>query len=176
MLKSNLFQSIIVFFVKLGAGFGGYLFFIIASQYLGAEEFGTFSVTFSVCMLIAMFGSCGQQVFLMKQVPNEQALGSKEHELGSYYFSFFITFFFSLISVIIFFIYQIYYNHSILETGLWSGGIFCMVYSISEMTIGALRIQDKSIFAVFTRDLLWRTLSILGILMMSWGLTFKNIN
>jgi len=160
-MKSNLIQSIIAFIVKIGAGFLSYFLFIIAAKYLGSYEFGIFSVSFSIVMLLGILGGAGQQEFLIKNILKSQVHNSKDDELGVYFFSLTTTFIFSLLSGISFVIWKYFSDNDFTFTAILGGALLCFFYGISQTTIGALRTQEKTITAIFTRDFLWRMLTII---------------
>jgi O-antigen/teichoic acid export membrane protein len=162
--KSDFIQSIFAFSVKLGAGIFSYLIFALLAQSMGVEEFGVFSFCFSIIMIIGFSGNYGQQVFLVKQIPVERTKHNKNTELGVYYFSSIITIVASTVGLVCLILLS-YYGLVPLSIGeSLVAGSLCFLFSLSQTTIGILRVHDMTLFGVFTRDLLWRLLSILIIL------------
>lgn len=166
---SNLLQSLLALATKIGAGVGNYLLFVVIAQYTGTKEFGIFSISFSVAMLFGVLGSFGQQVFLVKQVLKEQVDNNKQTELGCYYFSAAICLFFSLLACCIFVYWAYFWGNNIDPLQFIGGGLLCFAFAVSQTTIGALRVQEHTILAIFTRDVLWRFFSILGIIFMAYS-------
>jgi len=105
----------------------------------------------------------------VKQIPKEQASENKALEIGSYYFSMWVVFGCSIISAVCFLVWGYFFNPDLSNIGLWGGASLCFLFALSQVTIGALRVQEKTIFAIFTRDLLWRLLAIILIYGMSFS-------
>jgi O-antigen/teichoic acid export membrane protein len=166
--KSNLIQSVFAFSVKLAAGISSYLIFVLLARIMGVDEFGLFSFCFSIIMIIGFSGNYGQQVFLVKQIPKERSHNNKGRELGAYYFSSFITLIAAIIGFLTFLtlVYLDFIPLSFTEALI--AGVLCFLFSVSQTTIGVLRVQDKTLFGIFTRDLMWRLLSIILVFIFMW--------
>lgn len=166
--SSDVFQSGMAFAVKLGAGLASYSLFAIVSRASGPEEFGIFSIYFSAAMIIGIAGSFGQQVFLVKQVPKARVAADPGLELGVYYFSFVTTLIGAGAGALLFVCLSGLFTVAITTTMLFAGALLCFAFTLSQTTLGALRVQNRTLFAISTRDLLWRILSLVFILGLTW--------
>lgn len=160
MFKSDLVQSALSFMAKIGSGFAAYILFAIVSRNVGPEAFGQFSVLFSLAIMIGIAGSMGLQVFVVREIPKQRVAGNKKNERAVYRFSF-LTLLFALPFILV--VYGLsapwIVDGSTVSTIAIGAGL-AVFYAYSQTTFGMLRIQDATIFAVLTRDLLWRVLAI----------------
>lgn len=159
VVKSNSFQSLLVFGLKSLGGLSGYLLFALVARKSGEEQFGNFSIVFSAAMMAGFAGSFGQQVFLVKEIASAQHRRDAASEMKAYTYSAVSTGFGALTASAVF-----YFTISVLpvksdQVTAVGGAILTFAFAASQTTLGALRIQEKTIIAVATRDLLWRVLA-----------------
>lgn len=158
LASRDIVSSLLVFVLKAAGGLLGYLLFALIARFSGPEEFGKFSVLFSIVMLIGTAGSLGQQVFLVKEIPIAQHKKDTRLEQSAYVFSFFVTLVGGAAAAM-FFIGVAAWLLPQNSLALISGGIFCFTFAVSQTTVGALRIQNRIVYATATRDVLWRILT-----------------
>lgn len=158
--RSDAMQSIIAFGLKGGAGLANYGFFALAARLAGAETFGAFSILFSTAMIISLAGSFGQQTFLLKEVPKARAHSSIEDEIGAYRFAFTSSAIAALVGGIVFIATSLTLPHPVEPSAIGAGALLCILYSMSQVTIAALRIEGRLQLALATRDVLWRVFAI----------------
>lgn len=153
------FQSLLVFALKAAGGLSGYVLFVLIARRTGAEEFGRFSVFFSAAMMAGTAGSLGQQVFLVKEIPHAQNSNDQSVERNTYRFSFIATVVGAASSGLLFVVVVTFVYPDTAVLAVLGGGLLALTYAISQTTLGTLRIQNRVITAVATRDLLWRILA-----------------
>lgn len=160
ILKTDLLQSAISFAIKLGSGIAAYALFAIIARLSSPEEFGRFSILFSIAILVGIMGSLGLQVFMVKEQPKAHEQKDLATEAGLYKFGRLCLMWTAPITALIF-----------TGVALWSvdgmtgplttfGVLLTLLYATSQATIGMLRVQEKTLFAIATRDLLWRVIAI----------------
>lgn len=165
LLNSQLVQSILAVAVKLGTGLASYILFAVTARLTGPTEFGLFSVLFSSAMLIGMVGSFGQQVFLVKEIPKAVASGDNQTERGAYQFSFTMTLVCATISAIVLIITSRVIVEESTLLAIVGGASLCFLFAVSQTTVGALRVLDRTLSGISTRDLLWRVLSVAAVVL-----------
>lgn len=181
MIKNNLLNNTIVssglaFLVKVTAAFSSYLLFAIVARYMTANDFGVFSYFFSAAMLAALVGGFGQQMLIVKEIPAAQVHKDKSLEKGVYYFSFVTTALIALLVSIVLFLTLYYQDKSAASEVVIYCAVLCFLYSFSQSTIGALRVQNRTLLAIATRDLIWRVLVIcLFIAIVSWYVEYNRL-
>ncbi|MEZ8914108.1 lipopolysaccharide biosynthesis protein [Vibrio lentus] len=171
-LSSGLVQSALSVLIKLTSGLLGYMLFVILSNSLDVQSYSQLNVIFSALMVIGMFSSMGQQTFIIKYVTLSREKG--ECKEGSVYiYSMLMSF---LGSALGFFIFAFYCLTSGLSVEwLPLGGVFIFSFSLSQVTIGILRVNNKTLIALITRDLIWRFLTILTIVIISYYINLEAI-
>lgn len=158
--QADIVQATVAVGIRLAGGLAGYALFAVVARVIGPMEFGGFSVLFSVAMLAGTLASFGQQVFLVKEIPRAREQGDDALELGTYIFSAVSTVA-AAFSVSLFLARVLAHDSwqvgrgDIVATALLTG-----VFAVSQTTIGALRVQSATLFAITTRDLVWRLGSI----------------
>lgn len=159
--SANVIQALAAFGIRITSGVVGYALFAVIARLSGPEEFGVFSILFSIVMAAGIVGSFGQQTFLVKEVPRARAQQSLEQERGAYIFATASTLLSAAVAGLFVAIYvtieRVGNGSLILVT---STGILASLYGVSQMTIGALRVQDLTLYAMASRDLLWRVTAI----------------
>lgn len=160
LYSNTIVSSALAFLVKVAAAFSSYLLFAVVARYMSANEFGVFSYFFSAAMLAALVGGFGQQMLIVKEVPASQVHQDKRFEKGTYYFSLLTTVISALLISSILFMALYYQNKDTLSSVVFFCAMLCFLYSFSQSTIGALRVQDHTLIAIVTRDLVWRVLVI----------------
>lgn len=156
LAASSSFQSLLVFALKAVGGLSGYLLFALIARQSGAEEFGMFSVLFSAAMMAGMAGSMGQQVFLVKEVPSAQHIRDPQLEMRTYAFSIVSTVIGSAIAGLGFYLGASYLYPDAAATVAIGGALLSITFAASQTTLGALRIQNRVVLAVASRDVVWR--------------------
>lgn len=164
LMKSQVMESLLAFAIRMSGGVASYALFAVISRTTGPSAFGAFSIAFSLAMTAGLFGSFGQQVFFVKEVPKAAALGQPNIEKGVHVFALSSTFICSIMAAFAVAGIAIYQQPQKpdLELILFSA-LLAFFYAISQTTIGGLRVQDKVLYAMATRDLLWRALAIAAI-------------
>lgn len=160
-LDSPVINSLLAFAIKLLAALSSYVLLAVIARLLSPEDFGVFSFYFSAAMLGALVGCFGQQVFLVKEIPAAQTQGRVDREKGVYRFSLITTIAAGLVTSLVLLL--------VLPRDPAEGGVqvaffsalLCFLYSATQSTMGALRVQNRTLIAIATRDLLWRVLVIL---------------
>lgn len=150
------FQTLLVFALKAVGGVSGYLLFALIARQSGVEEFGMFSVLFSAAMMAGMAGSMGQQVFLVKEVPSAQHAEDPHLEMRTYAFSLVSTVIGSAVAGIGFYLGASYFYPDAAATVAIGGALLAITFAASQTTLGALRIQNRVVLAVASRDVVWR--------------------
>jgi O-antigen/teichoic acid export membrane protein len=151
--ETSLARSVAVFTLKVAAGLASYLLFALIARVAGPTEFGSFSVLFSVAMMIGTAGSMGQQVFLVKEVPNAVAASSLSQV---YSFATIVTITGACLSAVLFLAVAMFGGVEYSAAIASGGALMCVSYACSQTTLGMLRVQDRVVFGTATRDLLWR--------------------
>lgn len=168
LLKSDLFLSMFAFFVKIAAGASSYLLFIFYSREMGAEQFGTFSFVFSVVMIIALVSNFGQQTFIVKEVPKSNNVKSLSREKGIYYFSYIFSIIGGLAGCGVYIGSSVFFLKDINVQEQLYGCLFILLFALSQTTLATLRINNKTMFGIITRDLIWRLLSIITFFILAY--------
>jgi O-antigen/teichoic acid export membrane protein len=163
-LQSDLVQSALAFLVKIGAGVASYLLFVFAARLMGAEQFGVFSALFSIVMLTGIVGGFGQQVFLVKEIPHAEEGSNDGRKRGVYVFSALATLAAAALCAMVFAFIAPHLAQGVTFGVLIAGAVLSFLYSLSQTTIGGLRVQNATITAIATRDFLWRVLVIVAML------------
>jgi len=168
---SQTLQSVLALAIRLAAGGANYLLFATIARLAGPAEFGTFSIVFSGAMLVGFAGSFGQQIFLVKQVPQERTRGSKSHELGAYCFSALVTLALGGLFALAFFSLAPRFITGAGLATLAAGAAFALLFAASQTIIGALRVQNRTLLAIAMRDVFWRLFSVAAIAIAAilWG-------
>lgn len=161
ILKTDLFLSIFAFFIKIAAGGASYLLFVFYSREMGPSEFGVFSLIFSVIMMIALVSNFGQQTFIIKEIPRCTGKDRYSKEKGVYYFSYLSSVIGGVIGSIVFIGYTSFFYDNISITEKIYCCILIILFALSQSTLATLRINNKTMLGVITRDLIWRMLTIL---------------
>jgi O-antigen/teichoic acid export membrane protein len=86
-MKSQLVEAFFAFAIRMSGGVASYALFAVISRTTGSTAFGAFSISFSLAMTAGLFGSFGQQVFFVKEVPKASAMGRPEIEKGIHIFA-----------------------------------------------------------------------------------------
>lgn len=164
-LSKNARESIISLLLKVVAGFLSYVMFIVLAQHLDSEGYGVFGVYFSILMLVSLFSSVGQGTFIIKEV--ELARVKFHASIGDVYcFSFVLWVVGFCVGCLAWYLYLMLNGD--FQVGLFiSGSVFLLAYSASHITFGYLRVEDRALVAIFTRDVLWRFLVVVSILTFS---------
>lgn len=166
LMHSQLMQSVIAFAIRMSGGVAGYALFAVISRTAGGDGFGAFSIAFSLAMTAGLFGSFGQQVFFVKEVPKAAALGQPDVEKGVHVFALISTLVASIAAAVAVAGIAIYQQEGPRDALLIvSSALLSFLYAVSQTTIGGLRVQDKVLYAMATRDLLWRILAMIGIVL-----------
>lgn len=167
--SSSAAQAIAAFAIRMASGIAGYAMFAVIARMSGAQDFGTFSILFSVAMTAGIIGSFGQQIFLVKEVPSARADGSLERERGAFTFSLASTFVMSAIAGVgVMVLVRMAFSAESSPTLIFSAGLLAILYALTQTTIGALRVLDRTLYAMASRDLLWRILAIGGLFVASF--------
>lgn len=176
LTSGSTFQSLLVFAIKAVAGLSGYLLFALIARKSGVEEFGKFSIFFSAAMMAGTAGSLGQQVFLVKEIARAQHADDAQLETAAYAFSFVATLIGSVASGVLFFVLvTVLYPDQAYSVAV-GGGFLAVTYALSQTTLGALRIQNRIVLAVASRDLIWRILTSVVIALLPWLLPALSID
>lgn len=165
-LESQLVQSLLAFAVRLATGLASFVLFAVVARVSGPNEFGTFSIFFSAAMLIGLVGSFGQQVFLVKEIPRARAAGDPATELGAYYFSGLTTVVGAAAGALMLAVCSRFISVDVGMIAVGAGALLCSLFAVSQTTMGVLRVQERTLLAMGTRDLLWRILSLVGIVIL----------
>ena len=160
ILESDLIQSAISFAIKLGSGIAAYVLFAIIARLSSPEEFGRFSILFSIAILLGIMGSLGLQVFMVKEQPKARAQDDLAAEAGLYKFARLSLIWTAPITAAIFTAVALWAAEGMSVSIIAFGILLTLLYAISQATIGMLRVQEKTLFAIATRDLLWRVIAI----------------
>lgn len=163
LVRSKMGQSIIAFSVRIGSGLASYLLFAVAARVCGAASFGQFSILFSAAMMAGTAGSLGQQVFLVKEIPAAEAHNDHARARGAYAFSAVATAVGGLLGALGFAFASRYLGVEVGLGALLGGALLCLLYSISQTTVGALRVQGQTLVAMATRDLGWRVAALVAL-------------
>ncbi|MNZ25841.1 Polysaccharide biosynthesis protein [compost metagenome] len=153
-------QSLMAFGIKIAAGVAGYILFALISRLTDTESFGQFSMIFSLATFLGIFGSYGQQIFILKNIAISRNDQDRQLEKGIYLFSISATLISSLASSLIFIFICIHFLDITNTTQIVSGTALCFMLAITQTTTGYYRINNKTLNAIVTRELLWRLLSI----------------
>ncbi|ORV36386.1 hypothetical protein AWC01_17240 [Mycobacterium doricum] len=157
-----------MFALKAAGGLSGYLLFALIARQSGVEQFGMFSVLFSAAMMAGMAGSMGQQVFLVKEIPKAQHAEDSRLEMRTYAFSFVSTVIGSAIAGIAFYAgATIFYPDAAASVAI-GGALLSITFAVSQTTLGALRIQNRVVLAVASRDVIWRIATAIVIACVPW--------
>ncbi|RIA35355.1 O-antigen/teichoic acid export membrane protein [Hephaestia caeni] len=160
LMRTDALQSVFAFLIKGGAGVANYIFFALAARLAGPSAFGAFSILFSAAMIIGLAGAFGQQTFLLKEIPRTRAQGLQGEEAGAYRFALLSSGIASLLGCFVFAGVSLLLPQRIPAMAIAAGATLCFLYSMSQVTVAAMRVQDRLQLAMGTRDVLWRLLSI----------------
>ncbi len=167
--RGTVWQSALSFGLKIGAGLAAYAFFALLARLLSTEDFGRFSVLFSLALLLGIGGSLGQQVFLVREVPRQREKGAPAAESGVYAFSLRLVLVGAPVAAALFVLLAHWLVPGLSGATLAAGAALVALYAVSQMTFGMLRVQEATLTALFTRDLLWRLLAMpLAALLALW--------
>jgi O-antigen/teichoic acid export membrane protein len=174
IIKSDLVVSLLSLFVKVMSGVASYIMFIVFSNYLTASDYGKFSIIFSVIMLIGFISNAGNQTFIVKELSKFDVFEfddyfSEKHNIIKY--TLMTNLFAVFLGCFFYILVNYFYFHEISTSSYVFGCVLIFLFSFSQTTIGLLRVSGKTIFAVATRDLAWRVLTILVfILIIKFGI------
>ena len=172
-LSKNARESIYALVLKVCAGILSYTMFIVLARFLDDDSYGLFSFYFSLLMMISLFSSMGQGTFVIKQA--EQLRVDAFSELSQVYrFSFNLWLVGGLFGAIAWFCY-LFYTNAFTVSLYFSGLMFLLSYSASHITFGYLRVIDRAILAIATRDVLWRLFLVITFYFFSNMLSVENV-
>lgn len=158
--RSDLVQSLAAVVLRLGAAAANYGLFALAARSVGPDGFGVFSTYFSAAMLAGLLGSFGQQIFLVKEVPRARERGDVQGEFGLYVYALIVTLVAATAAgaavIAILRVFQWEGSSGLLVAGF----VLTWAFAASQTTMGALRIQERTLAAMASRDLAWRLLAI----------------
>lgn len=170
--SSSLLQSAAAFSVRSGAALSSFILFAVISNFTGSFEFGVFSMYFSIVMTLGLVGSFGQQIFLVKEIPRARVDANSAREKGAFLFAFISTSAAAIVSVAAFVLLaEQFFSSGSSPAVVVFGAALVGLYAASQTTMGALRVKDRTIYAMASRDLLWRIVSILLILALPFAST-----
>lgn len=161
--RSDLAQTLLAVGIRLGAGLASYALFALAARAAGPEAFGDFSTYFSAAMLAGMLGSFGQQIFLVKEIPRAREAGDRSLEYGLHLFSTGATLVAATLAATALIAIARLVGWDGSATLLAATFVLTWTFAASQTTMGSLRVQDRTLAAMATRDLGWRTLSIVAL-------------
>ncbi|UJF17137.1 hypothetical protein L0B53_04265 [Vibrio sp. SS-MA-C1-2] len=153
-------SSIIALFIKVAAGALNYLLFISLSNTFSVNDYSLFVSIFSASMLLSSFFGAGQQNFIIKTFSLEDI--SSNRILNSLSIL--------LASIVVCTVVSVTYFYYILDyTGYIFAGtlLLTLSLSLSHGTLGFLRVQNKLNYALISKDIVWRFLVIVAILIFS---------
>lgn len=133
-----------------------YLLLIVIARHLGADDFGQFGVLLSLALMLGFLGSFGQQSFLIKHIPKAQSENCSSQELGVYYFAATAGPLAALCGGIAFAGAAYYLYPAASPWAVGGGAALCFIFALSHTTVGALRVQERMLYALFSRDVVWR--------------------
>lgn len=160
LLRSSLFSSILTIVVKILAGGFGYWMFIVFAKEMNVDEYGQFTILFSIIMFIGYVSNFGQQTLIVKELPNllekkmHQEQFALRHFVGCVNFIGIVTGSLTFIMISL-----IYWGEVSVMIAIPAIVIIC-AFSATQSTLGLLRVYGKTVRGIFTRDLLWRIATI----------------
>lgn len=163
-MKTQLMEALLAFVIRMSGGIASYALFATISRTTGPATFGAFSIAFSLAMTGGLVGSFGQQTFFVKEVPKAAAEGRPDIEKGVHVFALVSTLVCASLAALA--IGLIGYNKAVFRDQyllIASSALLTFVYAMSQTAIGGLRIQNRVLYAMASRDLLWRVIAIAGI-------------
>lgn len=158
--KSIAVQSLAAFFIKILSGVSGYVLFSLISRFSDSQTFGSFSILFSLAMFLGILGSFGQQIFIVKNTAIARNKSSKETEKGIYIYSSLATIAGCIVCSIIFSVTAFYFAEINSTPQLIFGSAITFMFGITQTTTGFYRIEERTLYAILTREFLWRVTSI----------------
>lgn len=159
--SSSLLQSVAAFAIRCAAAASSFILFALISRYVGPSAFGQFSMYFSVIMTLGVVGSFGQQIFLIKEVTKARSEKATNQEKGAFVYSLFCTLLFgSFSSILCIGVFYLYFPGLGADRIAMWGAILVFLYALSQTLMGALRVHDRTLYAMASRDLLWRIICI----------------
>jgi len=161
--NTDLVQAAVAVAVRVTAAGASFAVFALAARVTGPAEFGTFSTLFSAAMLAGLLGSFGQQVFLVKEVPRAREAGDAEAEYGAYLFAGLTTLLGATVGAAVVAIAAGLLASPVATPALAAVFALAWLFAASQTTMGALRVQERTLWAMTTRDVGWRALSIVGV-------------
>lgn len=161
--RSDVAQTLAAIGIRLGAGLASYLLFAVAARVAGPDAFGVFSAYFSAAMLAGWLGSFGQQTFLVKEVPRAREAGDAAAEYGLYLFAAIATVLAATVAAVLLAVIAVAAGWGGSPALLAASFLLAWTFAASQTTMGALRVQNRVLTAMATRDLAWRVLSIAGL-------------
>lgn len=164
-LSRDVVLSLVALLLKIVAGGLGYLMVLFASRVLGPEEYGQFTVLFSIAMLLSLFSNFGQSNFFIKQFSIEQH--SPAMGMQSLYRFVNVTSILGACSGVLLWLLYLYISNNLSVINLVSGGGFISIYSMSLTAMGAMRSFGMPNYAIFLRDIVWRITVILSLFVVS---------
>lgn len=162
-VQSDLWQTILAAAIRVGTGVTSYLLYAAIARACGPNEFGAFGVLFSAAMMLGVAGSFGQQMFLIREVTQAKAAAQIDRMSSAIVFSTIVVSVGALASGLAFFVavpafYDIWHFPVLL-----TGAALCMLFALSQGTMGMLRVESRALFAMATRDLAWRVASLIAV-------------
>jgi O-antigen/teichoic acid export membrane protein len=158
-MQSDIWQTILAAAIRALTGAASFLLYAAVARACGPAEFGAFGVLLSAAMMIGIAGSFGQQMFLIREVSQATVAAQHGRLAGAILFSTLVVTLGALASALIFVvavpaIYQIWQIPVLV-----AGAAMSFLFAVSQATMGMLRADSRTLFAITSRDLVWRILS-----------------
>lgn len=166
--RSSGIQYLLVLGARFGSGILNFVLFAVAARAMGGDGFGVFSMMFSAVMFLGMLGALGQQNFLIKEVPRSRVLGDLGQERGAFRFALVVSTLGGLLAAAAVVAWMAWRIEGVAAGSVVSSAVLCFCFTVSQMTLGALRVEGFTVLGLLTRDLLWRVLSVIALIVAAW--------
>ncbi|NRA18516.1 MAG: hypothetical protein HRU04_23765 [Oceanospirillaceae bacterium] len=152
-------STILAVFLKIGAGLLGYIVFILVARIYSSEDYGSFTVLYSVLMILGLFSNFGQNSFFIRQI--ELARLNLQFPVSYVYsFTLIATAFGVILGSSIWSLYLFItnqFNFKLILVGI----VFVCLFGMSQTLMSILRSHYETNKAIFYRDFIWRTLIVI---------------
>jgi O-antigen/teichoic acid export membrane protein len=156
--------------VKVASAALNYLFLILLARLMTVDGFGLYGVLFSAATLAAAVLTFGQPVFVLKSIPQFEALKDEARKKGVLLFGLRVLAGTSLVFLLVLGgAYEMrLLPSSLLVTGvLVAFALLTLVYAFSDYACNVLRALGQAYAGLVPRDIAWRLLTCLGVVVLA---------
>ncbi|WP_289034216.1 oligosaccharide flippase family protein [uncultured Roseibium sp.] len=163
------------FIIKIGTAGATFLFFLITARILTPEEFGRFGFLFSVGMFFAYVIMFGQHTLLLRWIAACNSKGEFRRSIDLVSRSFLLVVVWIVLCASILYVMTRLFPSKIALSQLEYVLIvtYAAVFAVSELAISILRALGRVVLAIAPRDILWRSIFVATVWVLSFVLSEK---